>query len=664
MTRRTLLTCSVLVILAVTPVPSAAAKAARQHISFRPPIDFATGADPSSAEFNEASGDQMGSNPTRFPFSDSVAIGDFDHDGKTDVAQTNVIAGSVSVFLGDGDAGFAPPVLHPVGEHPNFVVARDLDRDGHLDLAVADTGSNDVAILRGTGVGTFHDATYIPVPAPRAIAIGQFNEDGHADLAVSSSGPTTGPSATVGGVSILTGRGDATFSLSQFVVPTFGGRPTSANVVAAGDFDGSGFDDLAVGVGASQSAGDRAEGNPPVTGDDALIFLNRDGAPFEATEDQRIRVGAFPSSIVVADVNGDANPDLAVADSFSGDITTLLGDSSGTFVVASTNVTVGGNPRAVAVGDFDDDGRPDLVTANFWTSTVSVLRGNGNGTFEPAVDFWSGDATSGVAVGHFDDDDRLDLAVGRLRNDQLALLLNDSSSKGDGVTITRDVSYGGDTDPDPFAAHHVLDVYEPPRGTTSFAGRGRPYPVVLLAHGGVGLTGDKSEHSYLMRSLAEEGIIAISTDYRLTGAAQLQAQTDDVARAFRWTHANAARFGGDPEGIVVAGHSNGGLLTGRLALDASYAADQVHIRGVVTIGVVPGAAPAPSHRPSLVLTGTEGLETALNVAGAAYARGATMVGASSTHETVAGRDHFTLVSNLARNEDAGRAHLLNFLRNS
>jgi acetyl esterase/lipase len=326
----------------------------------------------------------------------------------------------------------------------------------------------------------------------------------------------------------------------------------------------------------------------------------------------------------------------------------------------------------VALGDFDYDGIADLVTANYFSSTVSVLRGNGDGTFQPAVDFWSGDATTGVAVGDFNDDGRVDVVAGRLRNDHLALLLNDSPQRGDGVVIERDISYGSPTHPtnDPFAAHHTLDVYSPPKGTASFGGRGQPYPVVLFAHGGAGITGDKSQVSLLMRTRAREGIVAVKTNNRLGGARSPDdGETRDVAQAFRWTYDNVGsrNYGGDPNNLFVFGTSQGGTTVGRLGTEPKWLADQQldyqqHIRGMVVANIVPLTAPTPTQRPLLLMTGTEGLETATGPAAQAFSEASTNLGAESYHKTIAGRDHLTLVSNMALAGDQGRAHLLEFMR--
>jgi dienelactone hydrolase len=650
-------------------------------ISFRSPVDFATGASPSSAEFNKASGDQLALQLAHVALSDSVATGDFDRDGNTDVVQTNVLAGSLSIFLGDGRGGFASPVVRAVGVQPNFVVAGDLDLDGDLDLAVADTGANGVSILRGDGKGDFAMAGFLPVAAPRNIAIGRIDRGELPDLAIASAGPVcprlaphcTDKSPSAGGVHTFVGVVAGTFRPAQILplAHSTDSRPVGANAVALHDFDGDRLDDLAVAVGTSPSAFDRAAGTTGPTGDDLLVFLNRGDAvlPFDLAPDQSaIRVGGSPDAIAVGDWDGDANPDLATLENGSGSITTLLGNERGHFRVKATNVSVGAVPRGLTVGDFDGDGIPDLVTASFAASTVSVLEGIGDGTFEPAVDHWVGDEPSSVAVGFFDGDRRLDLVAARMRTDRLSLLANDGQKRGDGVVVHRNIPYGSPTDPgdDPLAAHHNLDVYVPPEGTMPFAGPGNGYPVVFYAHGGGGIANNKTFHSYLMRSLAVRGIVAVSTNYRL-GPQLEAAQDQDVAQAFRWTrdHIGSATFGGDARRMVTFGYSAGGRAMNKLATDPLWAEEQQHIRGLVLAGPGPaGLAPgAAEHLPeSLLLSGDEGFELARGKSFDDYAAESERRGAKSTHVNVPARDHFTLVADLALATDPGRIALDAFLR--
>jgi len=643
-------------------------------IALMPPIDFATNATPSSVAFNAAAGDQVPLDIAGVPrLLDGVAVGHFDHDENLDVAQTNVIAGSVSIFLGVGHGGFAPAQTYQVGLNPISIVAGDLNRDGNLDLVVADFGSNDLAILFGKGDGTetFHQASFIPLTAtsgpgkfPRNVAIGEFDGNGIPDLAVAEIGV---PSGMPGGVAILTGHEDGSFTQA------FINLSPGANYVAVGDFNGDGldgFDDLAVGVGTSPNAGD-LKADETKTGDDVLIFLNDNGT-FGPTFDQPIRVGATPRAIAVADLNGDQHLDLAVLNSASADVTILMGDGQGYF--ASKPAVTTGAGVSVAVGDFNDDGIPDLVTANFFSSTVSVLQGNRDGTFQPAVEFWAGNAPTGVAVGHFDSDHRVDVVAGRLRTDQLSLLLNDSPQPGDGVGIDRDIPYGSlptDPTPDPLAAHHKLDVYSPPEGTASFAGEGQPYPVVFFVHGGGGTTGDKSAVSYLMRSLARQGIVAVSINYRLTNSpAANPDQIRDAAHAFAWASDHVSANGGDPNNIFAFGHSSGATLLGSLGTESTWlTAERLHlrdIRGVVQVGGGTGGTGSPQTNepgrpPSLLLTGTEGQELAATATTGAFYAASSAAGAEVQWEKIPGRDHFTLLADMALADDPARQFMLDFI---
>ena len=641
-------------------------------ISFKAPVDFATGADPSSAEFNKQAGEQTQLMLNHLAFSDSVVTGDFNRDGRADVVQTNVLAGSISTFLGDGRGGFAAPALQPVGRHPNFAVAGDLDGDGQLDLAIADTVAGRVSILRGDGKGSFAESGFLSVPTPRNVAIGRIDGDGIPDLVVASAGPVCPRLAapcddapSEGGVYTFVGLGAGAFRQAQFLPLTHSrdSRPVGANFVALRDFDGDGLGDLAVTVGTANVAFDRSALKAEPIGDDLLVFLNSGGVvPFGVLPDQPpIRIGGTPDAIAVGDWDGDTHPDLATLEYTSGSITSLLGDERGRFRVRATDRSVGAIPRSLTVGDFDGDGIPDLVTASFAASTVSVLEGKGDGSFQPAVDHWVGNAPTSAAVGDFDGDRRLDVVVGRLRTDQLSLLTNDGPRRGDGVVVHRDIPYGSPTHPhdDPFPTKHTLDVYVPPTGTTPFAGSGSGYPVVFFAHGGARVT-NKSYASYLLRSLSAQGIVAVSTNYRL-GMPQAPEQVQDVAQAFRWTRDNigSATYGGDPRNMVASGQSWGAGLVIRMATDPQWVEEQNHVRALVLVGCEdPGAA---SRIPeSLVLSGDEGLED--GKACQSYADKSNERGTKSTHVRVPGRDHFTLLANLALLDDPGRVAIDAFLR--
>src|SRR5215510_3106608 len=117
-----------------------------------------------------------------------------------------------------------------------------------------------------------------------------------------------------------------------------------------------------------------------------------------------------PRSVAVGDLNGDGQPDLAVANFASNSVSILLGKGDGRFTAAQ-NFRVGSNPYFVAVGDFNGDQRLDLAVANSGSNDVSILLGEGDGRFTEARNFPAGSHPWSVAVGDFNGDDKADLAV-------------------------------------------------------------------------------------------------------------------------------------------------------------------------------------------------------------------------------------------------------------
>jgi VCBS repeat-containing protein len=179
--------------------------------------------------------------------------------------------------------------------------------------------------------------------------------------------------------------------------------------------------------------------------------------------------GSFPNSVAVRDFNGDTYPDLAVANQFSGNVSVLLGTADGTFSDPNNpiNIHTGGFPSSVAVGDFNGDARPDLAIADAYSGTISVLFGNAGGGFSLQTDppYAAGSFPASIAVGDFNADQHPDLAVAdQLTGDILVL-----RGRNDGTFIRPAervatvaepgsvvvANLNSDTDPDLVVAEHV-----------------------------------------------------------------------------------------------------------------------------------------------------------------------------------------------------------------
>ncbi|MGC1382766.1 MAG: FG-GAP-like repeat-containing protein [Candidatus Acidiferrales bacterium] len=133
-----------------------------------------------------------------------VAPGDFNGDGIIDVAvadsgaptNANEVGNSVSIFLGNGDGTFGtvavPRQDFPAGTNPTSIAVADYNVDGRPDLAVTAQGDNSVALLLGAGSGTFSQYFELALgTAPDSCVTADFNGDGIPDLAVTNNGSNT-----------------------------------------------------------------------------------------------------------------------------------------------------------------------------------------------------------------------------------------------------------------------------------------------------------------------------------------------------------------------------------------------------------------------------------------------------------------------------------------
>jgi hypothetical protein len=340
-------------------------------------------------------------------YPDALATGDFNGDGKLDIAVVNADGNNISVFFGKGDGTFQPAVNYGDTEGPAYIVAADLNGDGKPDLAVANhkssvgvflnngegtfsqgptdysTGSgtmsvavrdvnsdgipdlvtanysgHSVSVLLGKGDGTFLNSATLKVGASAySVTLGDFNGDGKIDIAVSLQLNASGS------VGVLLGNGNGTFQ--QVITSPTGESPTS---LVATDFNGDGKLDLAMG----------SEGSATGAGSSLCVLLGKGDGTFQPPV--KYAVGKYPTNTVAADFNGDGKEDVAVISYGAADFNVLLGNGDGTLQSPVAYVTQL-LPYAIAAGDFTGNGVMDLVAVDPYF-VGNVFLGNGDGTFQ------------------------------------------------------------------------------------------------------------------------------------------------------------------------------------------------------------------------------------------------------------------------------------------
>jgi hypothetical protein len=323
----------------------------------------------------------------------SIVWGDFNGDGKPDLAVANRDSNSVSIFLGNGDGTFQAGVSSATGEDPIALAAGDFNGDGKLDLVLADRASYTISILLGNGDGTF--SAHVDLPAgvePLWVTVGDFNSDGALDVAAANSADGT--------ISIFLGNGDGTFQPQvQYVASS------SPFAVVAADFNSDGIPDLAVTDSGANTV--------------SVLLGNGDGT-FQSPVPYA--TGNTPLGLLAADFNGDGKLDLAVVSSEGNTVSVLLNLGNGTFA-PHADYPAGLQPFAVAAGDFNGDGKIDLAVSNSSSNSVSILPGNGDGTFQSGAQYASNPGPEGITAADFNGDGRLDLATANEASDNASVLL-------------------------------------------------------------------------------------------------------------------------------------------------------------------------------------------------------------------------------------------------
>ncbi|MFC5282753.1 T9SS type A sorting domain-containing protein [Pedobacter alpinus] len=360
-----------------------------------------------TADFTTNEVSDLGSNLVEFVA--SIAIGDLDGDGKSDLA-----------FVGDGfiavsrntstptSSSFAPLVYFNI-LNPISLAITDLDGDGKLDLAVTNiTSTVNVSVFRNTATSGILNANSFAAPVdfvlnnntPRAVVSGDLDGDGKPDLVVVSE------STFQSSFSILRNTSTAgSFTSSSFAPVVFVSTTVPSLSATIGDVDGDGKLDLITANNANSNVS--VYRNTSTNGN--ITFA----APVN------FGTGQTPQQIVIGDLDGDGKLDLVTVNNASENITVLANISTigNVSFAIGVNYTTLSRPETVAIADFDGDTKPDLVVGNR-DFRSSVFRNNstvGSINFANKVDFSMTTRLNSTVAGDLNGDAKPDyVSVGSL----------------------------------------------------------------------------------------------------------------------------------------------------------------------------------------------------------------------------------------------------------
>jgi len=297
----------------------------------------------------------------------SVAIGDINGDGKPDLVATNSNTGTVSIFENKSTPGvlaFANRVDIYAGYTPRAVAIADLDGDGRADLVVTNTYNTFLAnypayvsVLRNVGnrgtVAFAYVSDYVVGNEPYSIAVGDLNGDGKPDLAV----------ANVNSSSVSVFRNTSTsgtIMFAQRIDYASGKGPWS---VALGDLDADGKADMVV-------ANNFSGGTVSILKNTAI------SGTIAFAQPQELFGINNPTGVALGDFDGDGKLDLSITSSATGVVSIFKNVSQSGTIAFSAKVSyeTGTDPSSLSIADFNGDGKPDLVAANKSAGTISVLK--------------------------------------------------------------------------------------------------------------------------------------------------------------------------------------------------------------------------------------------------------------------------------------------------
>ncbi len=325
----------------------------------------------------EAKGDGSFQAPLTIPSGGSavtVSYGDFNKDGKLDLIVANGIAsneatGSAKILVlmqNPTNRQEWSPLFITTGASSVFVRGADMDNDGYDDIMVGDVART-AMFIHSKGDGTFDPPVAITqARGARWIALGDFNKDKNLDFASANFGASN--------ITIFLGDGTGKFTLKQTLA---GSRE---HTLEAMDFDGDGFIDLMLGSG--------LPGVTPFKNNGQAQFAARGQVGNLGCIEYISEVGHYEKGeyVYTGDLNKDGKADLAVTCIDDG--TAYGGTSLGTGAYRRTLQAVGGGGTdSTALRDINGDGNVDIAVVSRQGTNLLVYPGKGDGNFLPPVTF-------------------------------------------------------------------------------------------------------------------------------------------------------------------------------------------------------------------------------------------------------------------------------------
>ena len=372
--------------------------------------------------------------PLVAPMTDPVSAQaiDVDGDGDGDVVTANRASNSVLVFTQGATPGSFTISLPPLGgiASPSDVAGADLDADGRIDLVVASTGDDRIAIFLHAPVGLYPSNPSLSIgnassDGPVAIGLGDLDDDGDIDVVSSNLDSDN--------LTVFLQSAPGVFPAAPSVILGGPGITDDPVSVAVGDVDRDGRLDIAC---ANRAANDLA------------VFLQDPAGGFDGTPTRRLSASGTvlaPAHVETADVNGDGALELISCN--GGNDVSVFSYQPDLAEFASLPIVVGSGalagPSSVVARDFDGDGRADLAAANVTSNDVAVFRQRGPGGYTGLTpDLVLGDAgttpnLTALAVGDLDADGDLDVACASAGDSTLSVFEQVSPSLfGSGPSAT------------------------------------------------------------------------------------------------------------------------------------------------------------------------------------------------------------------------------------